>query len=1127
MSNILKKTSNDNIQKYHQFMFERKVDRGADRSHTSLGDPKGCYLIQEKDKDKFFKLYKKAINDKAEIYLSEGHRHQGPIIIDIDIKYPKDLKVEERIYKKFLIPFLRIYNEIVTRFLDPTEEEFLTFIFEKKEATARDDCFKDGIHIMYPEICASNKLQYVMRNELVNKINDIKLFEGIGLINKTEDIIDKAVIETNNWMLYGSCKPGTPPYVLTEVLDYELKQLDKSKWENDIIYEYLSIRKFSKDDLTDYREGFDESIIMKEYEKLNKKKVIIGKKVYNVVSNQEDIKNAKELTELLNQDRAKAYDTWLNLGFCLHNIDYCLLETWIEFSKLSPGQFKEGECEKLWDGFRNNNYSLGSLYRWAREDNPDKYATFLLAKTNEAILESIDGTSYSIAKAFHKIYRFNYICANIKSNLWYEYKNHRWVECEDGHTIFGKLNEDIAIQYQKLAYALHTKALLPTITAKEKEDFMDKKKKVEKIYEKIRNVSLKQNIIKECQTIFYDPIFASNLNENKNVLVFNNGVYDFKEHVFRDGLPEDYMSYTTGVNYYKFDENNNYVKEIDNYFHSIQPDEVMKKYILDLLSSCLVGNIPDEKFQIWTGTGCHGKGTRVLMYDGNYRNVEDVQVEEFIMGDDSRRRLVSQVFKGVGKMYRVNQLDFNSSYTVNVDHILSLRIINSKYVFELAKVRKASIYQNEGYYYIDLPVEEYLKLSDDYKKILYGYKRKILDNHHYNNEWNIKLDEVVFDKDLYKNTRNYRLIKRMMILDTIIEEGSHININKYDDYTVEEIIKLCHSVGYHIVYHEDHIRVYKDILPVSRINIIELENGEFFGFEINCNHRYMMEDCTITHNSNGKSLTVDMLHEAMKDYSAEVQVTLLTQKRPDATAANPELARTKGKRFITLQEPENEDKLQLGYLKSLTGGAKVSTRTLHEKTFEFEPQFKLFLLCNKVPDIPSNDGGTWRRIRVTPWEMKFVDNPVKPNERVKDNSLKEKIKSDPWKEALLSFLIHHFETYVKGKTVIEPQKVLQHTQIYQNKSDLYQNFMNEKIEITGNKKDRTTWKIMYEEFKSWFLTNRNSKTTIKATEFKIEIQSKIPVEYHDSLIGVRVKLPDDHEDKILSDDEGATKQAYV
>ena len=33
----------------------------------------------------------------------------------------------------------------------------------------------------------------------------------------------------------------------------------------------------------------------------------------------------------------------------------------------------EGECEKMWDTFRPNNYSLGSLYRWAKEDNPDKF----------------------------------------------------------------------------------------------------------------------------------------------------------------------------------------------------------------------------------------------------------------------------------------------------------------------------------------------------------------------------------------------------------------------------------------------------------------------------------------------------------------------------------------------------------------------------------------------------------------------------------------------------------------------------------------------------------------------------------------------------------------------------------
>ena len=45
-----------------------------------------------------------------------------------------------------------------------------------------------------------------------------------------------------------------------------------------------------------------------------------------------------------------------------------------------------------------------------------------------------------------------------------------------------------------------------------------------------------------------------------------------------------------------------------------------------------------------------------------------------------------------------------------------------------------------------------------------------------------------------------------------------------------------------------------------------------------------------------------------------------------------------------------------------------------------------------------------------------------------------------------------------------------------------------------------------------------------ATEFKIEIQSKIPVEYHDSLIGVRIKLLDETEDRKITDDE---EKAYV
>ena len=1113
MSELFKNKKNY-TQDFYNFLTEHKVQRGEQYSHTSLGYPKGCYLIETKDKDKFFNIYKKALGEGTEIFMSEVHRSQGPIIIDLDIKYAKDKVLDTRIYDKFILAFLKIYNDIILKYLVTDEEDFLTFLFEKSKPTERQDCFKDGVHLMYPYICASNKLQYVMRNELVQKVNELNLFQGLELLNKTEDIIDKAVIETNNWMLYGSNKEQNPPYLLTKVLNYNLKDIDKQKYDNDLIYEFLSIRKFGKENLTEFREGFDEATILKEYEKLNKKKIQVGRKHVTVVSNQEDIRTAKELCELLNVDRAKSYDTWLNVGFCLHNIDYCLLETWIEFSKLSPGNYKDGECDKSWDNFRNNNYSLGSLYRWAREDNPERYAEFLLTKVNEAILESIDGSSYSIAKAFYKIYRFNYVCGDIKNNMWYEFKNPRWIECEEGHTIYTKLNEDMANQYEKLAHAIFTKALLPTISAKEKEELTDKRKKVEKIYEKIRNVSLKNNIITECRTLFYDPLFKSRLNENKCVLVFNNGVYDFKENRFRDGLPEDYMSYTTNTNYVKFDSNSKIIQEIANYFKSVQPEEEMYKYILDNLSLCLVGLIPDEKFHIWTGTGCHSKGTKILMYDGALKNVEEIITGDYIMGDDSKKRTVTQIFNGKAMMYKVNQLDFYSSYEVNGNHILCLRIINSKIINELEKYifkfRDTHFYHENGYYYLEIRVEDYLQIEDKYKRYLYGYKKRIDDNYHYNNEYlhylnkdkklilkydknNIVNDDyILIDENLYENVKGFRLNKRITLIESIIENNSEININNLNQNVTDEIIKLCHSVGYHTITYNDAIKVYRNCIPLSKIKIEKLEEDEFYGFEIGGNHRYMISDGTITHNSNGKSITVDMLNNALGDFAAEVQITLLTRKRPDATAPNPELARTKGKRFVTLQEPENTDTLQIGYLKSLTGGAKVSTRTLNEKTFEFEPQFKLFLLCNKVPEIPSNDGGTWRRVRVMPWEMKFVDNPIKSNEKKADRDLKEKIKTDVWKESLLSFLVNHYEINVASKPVVEPPKVLKYTKMYQDISDVYQNFISDRIQFTNNSKDKTSYKVLYEEFESWFHTTRNIRTTVKASEFKIEMLNKIP-----------------------------------
>jgi hypothetical protein len=33
---------------------------------------------------------------------------------------------------------------------------------------------------------------------------------------------------------------------------------------------------------------------------------------------------------------------------------------------------------------------------------------------------------------------------------------------------------------------------------------------------------------------------------------FKNGVYDFRNHLFRNGAPDDYISSSTNINYVKF-----------------------------------------------------------------------------------------------------------------------------------------------------------------------------------------------------------------------------------------------------------------------------------------------------------------------------------------------------------------------------------------------------------------------------------------------------------------------------------------------------------------------------------------------------------------------------------------------
>jgi P4 family phage/plasmid primase-like protien len=224
-----------------------------------------------------------------------------------------------------------------------------------------------------------------------------------------------------------------------------------------------------------------------------------------------------------------------------------------------------------------------------------------------------------------------------------------------------------------------------------------------------------------------------------------------------------------------------------------------------------------------------------------------------------------------------------------------------------------------------------------------------------------------------------------------------------------------------------------------------IEDGDFFGFELDANHRYLAGDYTVQHNSNGKSLCINLLEKTLGDYCCKFPVTLLTHKRAASGSATPEIARAKGRRFAVLQEPGEDERLNVGLLKELSGGDVVQTRELFKPPTEWKPQFKLFLLCNQLPQVPSDDGGTWRRIRVVEFGSKFVErpDPNNPREFAMDMELHGKI--DGWREHFAAMLIEAFKRFVK-RPIVEPPSVTACTREYQRTNDHLADFVDSCIE---------------------------------------------------------------------------------
>lgn len=229
---------------------------------------------------------------------------------------------------------------------------------------------------------------------------------------------------------------------------------------------------------------------------------------------------------------------------------------------------------------------------------------------------------------------------------------------------------------------------------------------------------------------------------------------------------------------------------------------------------------------------------------------------------------------------------------------------------------------------------------------------------------------------------------------------------------------------------------------------------------------------------NGKSVTQTFFEKMLGELAIKLPTTVLTTKKPSSGSTYADLARAGGGvRLATCEEPDNDEQINVGTFKNLSGNDTYYARDLYEKgkqTKEILPMFKLIFIANRLPKVKFSDRAFWNRVRVILFESFFCceeDAPETYEEQLREKTFPKDPKfTEKIPELLPAFawvLIQHYRNMRNSATVnIEPEKVRYATEMYKKQNDLYQQFVEEMIIEDENY--HVALIDLYAQFKEWF-----------------------------------------------------------
>ena len=220
---------------------------------------------------------------------------------------------------------------------------------------------------------------------------------------------------------------------------------------------------------------------------------------------------------------------------------------------------------------------------------------------------------------------------------------------------------------------------------------------------------------------------------------------------------------------------------------------------------------------------------------------------------------------------------------------------------------------------------------------------------------------------------------------------------------------------------------------------------------------------------NGKTTLMSVLQNILGDYCGEIKQSYLQQFKNVGSPNTHDSARYSffGKRIAYVEEISSTKPIDESSFKEITGGGFMSARPPYGSVpLSWQKTHTLFMLCNKLPPIKSEDEGVWRRIKFIKFDATFRENP-KDGELKANKNLEQKLIDEA--PGIIASLCYGILDYKQYKSLNHPLDIKEWTKEYRKKSNPTENFLNE--QLSPSPRALTSMSDVYRAYKEWSLEN--------------------------------------------------------